>query len=49
MVVSRTVMFLERVKDGLILYTTAHKEFVQFFERGNTFSLVVCNGCQFLI
>ena len=34
--------------NSVLLNTTARKEFAQFFERGNTFSLAVCNGCQFL-
>lgn len=31
-----------------LLNDTARKEFVNFFNRDNTFALGVCNGCQFL-
>jgi phosphoribosylformylglycinamidine synthase len=33
---------------SVLLNTTARKEFVDFFQRDTTFTLAVCNGCQFL-
>ncbi|KAF8064017.1 CobB/CobQ-like glutamine amidotransferase domain-containing protein [Lyophyllum atratum] len=33
---------------SVLLNETARKEFVDFFARDNTFTLAVCNGCQFL-
>ncbi|KAJ7031044.1 CobB/CobQ-like glutamine amidotransferase domain-containing protein [Mycena alexandri] len=33
---------------SILLNATARDEFSSFFERGDTFTLAVCNGCQFL-
>ncbi|KAF2153551.1 phosphoribosylformylglycinamidine synthase [Myriangium duriaei CBS 260.36] len=33
---------------SVLLHTSAREEFKNFFERPDTFSLGVCNGCQFL-
>lgn len=33
---------------SVLLNTTAQKEFVEFFKRTDSFTLAVCNGCQFL-
>ncbi|KAJ7090863.1 CobB/CobQ-like glutamine amidotransferase domain-containing protein [Mycena belliarum] len=33
---------------SVLLNTTARDQFSQFFERDDTFTLAVCNGCQFL-
>ncbi|KAG5644272.1 hypothetical protein DXG03_008757 [Asterophora parasitica] len=33
---------------SVLLNEVARKEFVEFFARDNTFTLAVCNGCQFL-
>jgi phosphoribosylformylglycinamidine synthase len=34
--------------NSVLLNNTARKEFVDFFNRTTTFTLAVCNGCQFL-
>jgi phosphoribosylformylglycinamidine synthase len=33
---------------SVLLHEVARKEFLDFFERDDTFTLAVCNGCQFL-
>ncbi|KAJ7278964.1 CobB/CobQ-like glutamine amidotransferase domain-containing protein [Mycena rebaudengoi] len=33
---------------SVLINTTARSEFTAFFERDDTFTLAVCNGCQFL-
>jgi len=34
--------------NSVLLNNTARQEFIDFFERDTTFTLAVCNGCQFL-
>lgn len=34
--------------NSVLMNATARKEFSQFFQRDDTFTLAVCNGCQFL-
>ena len=33
---------------SVLLNKTGRREFIEFFERSNTFTLAVCNGCQFV-
>jgi phosphoribosylformylglycinamidine synthase len=33
---------------SVLLNQTGRREFVEFFERSDTFTLAVCNGCQFI-